>query len=335
LSKTLITGGGGFLGLHLARRLLGDGHAVDLIDDFSRGRPDADLEQALEWPGVRLIEADLLSPDAAKALDSDYRVIVHLAAIVGVANVVEQPLRVLTQNVELLLRMLEAAGRQKRLERFLFASTSEAYAGTLESFGVPIPTPEAVPLTISDPSAPRSSYLLSKIYGEALCVHSGLPFTVVRPHNVYGPRMGMAHVIPELLQRADAAPDGGSLSIYSPDHRRTFCFVDDAVEILARAAFLDRCQGQVMNVGAQQPEVSIRELAGLVTSAVGKRLEIISLGATPGSPARRCPDMSLTTALTGHTAEVSLKEGIQRTYQWYRPTFTSGGGSEVGASAER
>ena len=134
--------------------------------------------------------------------------------------------------------------------------------------------------------------------------------------------------------RRDAAPEGGSLSIYSPDHRRTFCFVDDAVEIVARAALLDRCEGQVMNVGAQEPEISIRELAGLVTSAVGKPLEIVGLETTAGSPARRCPDMTLTTALTGHAAEVSLEEGVRRTYEWYRPTFAAGSASEVGIPAD-
>ena len=93
-----------------------------------------------------------------------------------------------------------AAARFEKL--FVFASTSEVYAGSLEHFGLPIPTPETAPLGLPDLGRPRTTYMLSKIYGEALCRHAGLPFTILRPHNLYGPRMGMAHVIPELHARA-------------------------------------------------------------------------------------------------------------------------------------
>ena len=75
--------------------------------------------------------------------------------------------------------------------------------------------------------------MLSKIYGEALVHQSGLPFTIVRPHNFYGPRMGLSHVVPQLLQRIHEAADGDELVVYSIDHQRTFCFIDDAVEYSA------------------------------------------------------------------------------------------------------
>jgi nucleoside-diphosphate-sugar epimerase len=318
MTKVLITGGGGFIGTHLARRLAEPGNEVHLLDNFARGRRDRDLEELLERPGVRMVERDLLEPGALEDLDRDYGLIVHLAAIVGVANVLEAPYRVLRDNVALLVPLLEFAGEQPSLERLVFASTSEVYAGTLELGTLPIPTPEDAPIAVPDLRKPRTSYMLSKLYGEALCLQSGLPVTVIRPHNVYGPRMGLAHVIPELLQRAHAAADGERLEVYSVEHRRTFCHVDDAVEMIVRAAQEPRGAGEVINIGSERPEVRIGDLAELIVRVVGRELAIEPLPATPGSPVRRCPDMSKTRALTGHEAEVTLEDGVRRTYDWYR-----------------
>ncbi|PYO39151.1 MAG: NAD-binding protein [Gemmatimonadetes bacterium] len=234
---------------------------------------------------------------------------------------VRDPQRVLRDNLLMLLAVMEVAGRQPHLERLVFASTSEVYAGTLEQFSLPFPTPETTPLALPDLGAPRSAYMLSKLYGEALVRQSGLPFTIVRPHNVYGPRMGMAHVIPELLRSAHDLPDGGELQVASVDHRRTFCYVTDAVEMLERVAREARCAGEVLNVGSQAPEVTIGEVADLVIETVGKNLSVRATAATPGSPTRRCPDMSRLRSLVGYEAQVGLRDGIQRTYAWYRDRF--------------
>jgi nucleoside-diphosphate-sugar epimerase len=102
------------------------------------------------------------------------------------------------------------------------------------------------------------------------------------------------------------------------DHRRTFCFIRDAIEMIYRAVESPESVGQVLNIGTQEPEVTIGELAKKVVTAVGKRLEIVSGPETPGSPARRCPDMTRTRRLTGYCSQISLEEGIQETYDWYR-----------------
>ncbi|MDH3791644.1 MAG: NAD-dependent epimerase/dehydratase family protein, partial [Rhodospirillales bacterium] len=136
----LITGGAGFIGAHLARRLLDEGTRIDLIDDFSRGRLDPDLAALAEHPAVRCLERDLLAPGGLEDLAEDYDLVFHLAAIVGVANVVKQPLAVLRRNVELLLTLLDFAARQKNLRRLVFASTSEVHAGSLLHLDLPVPT---------------------------------------------------------------------------------------------------------------------------------------------------------------------------------------------------
>lgn len=318
MEKVLITGGAGFIGLHLAEIFQKRGFAVDLVDNFSRGADDEALHHLISFPNVRLFSLDLMQPKITEKLDDDYTYIFHLAAIIGVANVLRQPFEVLRKNAVLLLNMLDFAKRQKKLERFLFASTSEVYAGTLKYFDMPIPTPETTPLAVTDLTSARTSYMLSKIYGEALCNASGLPVTSFRPHNIYGPRMGMSHVIPELLKKAYFAQNSKGLEVYSTEHRRTFCYIDDAVEILFRAAQAQACLGQTINLGNQSPEVSMREVGEIVLKVTNKKMPIIPLPATEGSPERRCPDMTKTTSLVGYQAKTGLEEGIQKTFDWYK-----------------
>jgi nucleoside-diphosphate-sugar epimerase len=317
MPSVLITGGAGFIGYHLARKLLERGDEVHLVDNLSRGAMDEELTDLLTKTDAEFSQVDLLSatPDAFR---TNYARIYHLAAIVGVRNVVRDPLRVLRDNALMLLAALDIAHHQERLDRFVFTSTSEVYAGTLESFTLPIPTPESTPLALPDLGAPRGAYMLSKLYGEALVRQAGIPFTIVRPHNIYGPRMGMAHVIPELLRRAHELPDGGQLEVASVDHRRTFCYVTDGVEMIDRVSREPLCAAEVLNVGSQEPEVTIGEVARLVIETVGKHLTVRALPATPGSPVRRRPDMSRLRSLVGYEAHIALRAGIERTYTWYR-----------------
>jgi nucleoside-diphosphate-sugar epimerase len=326
VDKVLITGGAGFMGWHLGAHLAERGYAVDLVDNLTRGVNDADLRDLVSRPDVRLLEVDLTQPDAMAGADTDYTFIVHFAAVVGVARVVEQPFGVLRDNWAMLSNVLNFARRQRSLQRFLFPSTSEAYAGTLEHFELPVPTPESAPITVPDLRRPRTTYMISKIYGEAACHHAGVPYTIVRPHNVYGPRMGLSHVVPELLKKAHEEPDGGVLPVYSVNHRRTFCYVGDAVEVLSRVLESERCVDETLNLGAPGPEISIERLAELILETVGKTMRIEPLADTPGSPTRRRADMSKTLGLIGFEPEVSIEEGLELTYGWYRTNVFEGAG---------
>jgi UDP-glucose 4-epimerase len=324
MTKVLITGGAGFIGYHLAKRLSAEDYEVHLVDNLARGVLDDDLKQLVAAPKVRLLQRDLLQSNVFDDLGDDYHYIYHLAAIIGVANVINRPYFVLRDNILMQSNLLSFAKRQTKLRRLLFASTSEVYAGTLQYFTLPLPTPESSPLTVTDLAHPRTSYMLSKIYGEALCQHAGLPFTVIRPHNLYGPRMGMAHVIPELLYRAHHARDNKAFDVFSVEHRRTFCYIADGVEMIKRVAELDAGAGQTLNIGREAPEVTIGQLADKIIKILGKELSVNPQPATPGSPARRCPDMNKTNALSAYTAQVGLDEGIRLTYDWYSTKIFSG-----------
>jgi UDP-glucose 4-epimerase len=323
--KILITGGAGFIGLHLANHLLNKGCHVHIVDNFARAIDDAELKDVLAREGASFSRIDLLDLNEIKNLDSDYDVIFHLAAIIGVVHVLEQPYNVLYDNIRMLGNMIDFARRQAKLSRFFFASTSEVYAGTLKYFDLPIPTPEKTPLAITDLSQSRTSYMLSKIYGEALCQKAGIPFTLFRPHNVYGPRMGMAHVIPEQLRKAHEAKEGDVIDVFSADHTRCFCYIDDAVEILWRMVECQECEGRTLNLGTQNPEITIKEVVEACFVAVGKKLKIQIKPATPGSPARRRPDMTQTNDLIGFKSRVDFYDGVSRTYDWYQKNIFEGG----------
>jgi UDP-glucose 4-epimerase len=326
VGKALITGGAGFIGGHLSRRLLADGWTIDLVDNMSRGVDDDVLAELKSHPSFSMHVADLRDPGALDDLGTDYTVIIHMAALLGVQNVMDRPFDVLRENVSMLERLLDVGLRQEAMHRFVFPSTSEVYVGTQQFFELPIPSPETTPLAVSALDHPRTSYMLSKIYGEALVHQAGLPFTIVRPHNFYGPRMGLSHVVPQLLQRIHDAADGDDLTVYSIDHMRTFCFIEDAVEYVVRLIDSDDAIDGTYNVGVQTPEVTIGELAELLCTVVGRDLQIVAGETTPGSPYRRCPDMTRTIATTGYHPQVSLLDGVTRVYEWYRAQVFEGGG---------
>jgi nucleoside-diphosphate-sugar epimerase len=316
--KVLLIGGAGFIGVKLAGALASSRFEIDIVDNLLRGTNDAAVRELLASGKVQFRRADLLKSNALNDFDDDYDFVIQLAAIVGVCNVLRQPYDTLRDNVLLQEAAIAFAKRQRKLERFLFTSTSEIYAGSLLHLALPFPTPEDVPLALPNVAEPRTSYMLSKVYGEAMLIHSGLPYTIVRPHNVYGPRMGMAHVIPELLKKAYDAPSGGDLNVSSIDHKRCFCYIDDAIEMIKRLLNSPLARNQIFNIGAQGPEVTIQEVAEIVVKTVGKPLRIVPCPSTPGSPRRRWPDVSRTERITAYSAQTPLPAGVKATYTWYR-----------------
>ena len=322
--KILITGGAGFIGYHLSLKLAKEGNKVVILDNFSRGVTDSFLQSLQTGYDVELRTGNLLDRSFTDNIENDFDYIYHLAAIIGVQNVLNHSYDVLANNVLLTLNVIDIARKQENLKRLLFASTSEVYAGTLSYHGLDFPTTEDTPLTVSDLRHPRTSYMLSKIYGEALLRQSDVPFTIFRPHNFYGPRMGMSHVVPELLRKAYTDENNGRLQVFSADHKRTFCYIEDAVELITRLAANEDAEGEEFNIGNEKPEVTMREVGETVLKIVGKNQEIEALPPSPGSPERRCPSMKKTIEYTNYEPRISLEEGIKRTFDWYREYIFDG-----------
>ena len=325
MASVLVLGGAGFIGYHLAARLAAEGHALTLVDDFSRGQRDRELESLCAEPEVRLVQADLTRPGTLDGLARDWDQIYMLAAVVGVRNVEQDPARVVRVNTLALLTLLDWL--PARGEVLFFASTSETYAGGVAAGTVPVPTPEDVPLSVPDIGAPRFAYAASKILGEAAVIHTGrargLRFVIGRFHNVYGPRMGADHVIPELSLRAIRGED--PFRLYGAGQRRAFCHVADAVEAMTCLVATEAAWGRVVNIGNDREETPVGDLLRLVLDCAGFAPAIRHLPAPAGSVDRRCPDLTRLRAFTGFQPKVSLAAGVRDTFQWYRERVAQGG----------
>ena len=318
MPRALILGGAGFIGYHLALRLAGEGHELTLVDDLSRGRRDRELDSLCARPNVTLLQADLTRADALDGLSRRWGGVYMLAAVVGVRNVETDPARVVRTNTLALLHLLDWMVPESGV--LFFASTSETYAGGVTAGTLPVPTPEDVPLSVPDVRAPRFAYAASKILGEAAVIHTararGMRAVVGRFHNVYGPRMGADHVIPELTLRALRGEN--PFRLYGAEQRRAFCHVSDALEAIVRLTASEPAWGQIVNIGNDSEETVIEDLARLVLREARFEPALDRVPAPPGSVARRSPDIGRLRALTGFVPKVSIEAGVRDTFAWYR-----------------
>ena len=311
--RHLVTGAAGLIGFEVARALASRGDEVVAVDIGKKGGMEDLRALASEHPKlVRILTTDLArDPRALEDARGRFDGIFHLAAIVGVKYVCDHPYETLDVNLRSTLAVLDLAMREG-CGAFVFGSSSENYASGADAGTVPIPTPEDVTLSIADIALPRWSYAASKIAGEsavfAAAKKSGLAPAVVRFHNVYGPRMGPTHVVPEFIERCRRRTD--PFPVYGIEQTRSFLYAEDAAEalMLVLEAGL-RGDGGITNVGSGE-EVRIGDLAQLVFEVSGHRPAIDPKPAPPGSVARRVPDVRKLETL-GFRPKTGLKEGVR------------------------
>lgn len=317
--RYLITGGAGFIGSHLAERLLEKGEQVVLLDNLSTGsmenirhlKGSDRLEYHLDGIENRQILAELVD-------DAD--VIVHLAAAVGVKLIVESPVRTIETNVNGTQLILEAASKKKKL--VLIASTSEVYGKNTN-----VPFHEDADLVLGPTTKGRWSYAASKALDEFLALsywkEKKQPVIVVRFFNTVGPRQtgryGM--VLPNFVKRA---LDGEPIEVYGNGQQsRCFCDVRDTVEALLRLMPLDRAVGEVINIGNTE-EVTIENLAKIVKHRTGSDSPIkfvpYDKAYEPGfeDMMRRVPSIEKLHAMTGFRPQTNLADIIDRVSAYFR-----------------
>lgn len=317
--KVLVTGGAGFIGYHLARHHLERGDEVTIVDNFFRagGQADGHFQLLVRGAGARFVELDLTQLVDSTKLPRQVDVVYHLAAINGTRLFYEIPYQVARTNLLATLNLLEAL-RGINAGRLVYTSTSEIYAGA-ESFGLlKIPTAEDAPVVFKQPTPVRFSYGTSKFMGEFLCLQFGrennLPTSVVRYHNIYGPRMGTEHVIPQFIARVRQREN--PFNIYGGDQTRAFCYVDDACEATRLIAESAACANEIIHIG-NPTETQIVDLARQIMQQMKFDAPIVEHGAKSDSVARRCPEVSKLERLTAFRARVPLADGLAKTIEWY------------------
>jgi UDP-glucose 4-epimerase len=315
----LITGGTGFIGSHLAERLLENGDRVVLLDNLSTGsmenirhlKSSEHLEYHLDGIENRQLLAELVD-------DAD--VIIHFAAAVGVKLIVESPVRTIETNVNGTQMVLEAASKKRKL--VLIASTSEVYGKNTN-----IPFHEDADLVLGPTTKGRWSYAASKALDEFLALsywkERKQPVIVVRFFNTVGPRQtgryGM--VLPNFVK---SALSNTPIEVYGDGTQsRCFCDVRDTVEALIRLLPLEAAVGEVINIGNTE-EVSIENLARLVKQRTGSSSSIQFIpydkAYEPGfeDMMRRVPSIEKLHGLTGFRPQTSLNEIIDRVAAYFR-----------------
>ena len=322
MKKILITGGAGFVGYHLSKRLTEQNQEVVIADDFFKGRIDSDLKKLIKENGVKSIKLDLTKKSSWDEVGSGYDYIYHLAGVNGTKLFYEIPEEVLRIGIESTLYALEwfRTKNNKKNSKILYTSSNEAYAGALESFGqLPVPTQENVPLVIPDTYNPRWSYAGQKLISELFFIHYSKAYnfrmSIVRPHNFYGPRAGYHHVIPEMIERIEKKTN--PFPIFGTDDTRSFCFIDDAVEAIQMVMESKKTDGGTYHIGTRV-ETVIKDLVEKIFLLMDWHPEKIDIKNSPeGSVKRRLPDVSKIKKDTGWEAKISLEEGLKKTISWY------------------
>lgn len=313
--RALITGGAGFVGVHLARRLLAEGTEVTLVDDLSRGRRDDTLLELQK--SARFIQHDLTQPIPADLFPTRVDVVYHLAAMVGVQRTTDMPGRLLHTNIAATANLLDWCDRTEPATIYL-SSTSEVSDGAAALGAAPFPTPEKAPFALVEPHASRSSYALSKLVSENMLLYRSERhrIRIGRYFNVYGPRMGRSHVMPQFVGRVLAGED--PFRIYGAYQTRAFCFVDDAVSATIGLTRSPGAEPVVANIGDDTREIRMLDLAQMVFDLAGVRPDVEILDPPPNSPQRRLADLSTLRRLQPGLRYTPLETGLRQLFDWYR-----------------
>jgi len=320
MKNILITGGTGFIGFQLAKHHHENGDRVYLIDNLFKNNSqfDREFELFLLNENVFFFKCDLTEKIKNHRIPNIIDCVYHLAAINGTDLFYKIPYDLCRNNILITINLLDFLKKIK-VGKLVYASTSEVYAGGEDLNLIQIPTAENVPVVFPQPTDKRFSYATSKFLGEFLSFNFGdllsIPTSVVRFHNIYGPRMGNRHVIPNFIEKA--LSNSKDFILNGADNTRAFCYIDDAINAISLVAQSTNTDKKILHVGNENEEISIIELAKVICQIMGKEFSFSNNGAPKMSVNRRCPSTSELLKLTGFAAKVPLYDGLKNTIDWY------------------
>ncbi|MHC4293035.1 MAG: SDR family oxidoreductase [Planctomycetota bacterium] len=308
MEKFLVTGGAGFIGSNICRRLVSEGFFVRVVDNLMTGKKSnlSDIIDKLEF-----IEADMGDEVVARAAMKDIEVVLHQGAIPSVPRSVEDPAATHQHCVNATFTLLLAA-RDAQIKRFVYAASSSAYGDT--------PT---LPKVETMPALPLSPYAAAKLVGEyyARVFYEvfGLETISLRYFNVFGPYQDPASqyaaAIPAFVTSIlkDEPP-----TIYGDgEQTRDFTFIDNVVEANFLAARVKHVAGEVVNVACGE-RLTVNEIIEMINELLGKDIKPIYTDPRPGDVKHSLADITLAEKTIGYKSIVPFKEGLEKSIVWYR-----------------
>ncbi len=305
MKKTyLVTGGLGFIGKAISISLLQQGHNIVVFDNNFREK-----RFFLKNKNLKIVKGDIRKKNDLNKVKTKIHSVIHLAAINGTQNFYDKPELVLEVGVKGIINVIDFC-KNKNIKEIFLASSSEVYQNA-PSF----PTNENVRLIIPDPYNPRFSYSSTKIISEILLLNSSFfkRAIIFRPHNIYGPDMGLKHVIPELIMKTYKAKKLVKIQ-GDGKNKRSFCYIDDFVSALNFIIKKGKHK-EIYNIGDTE-EVKILYLSKLIVKLMKKNLKIEKSTKSFFNASRRLPDLKKLYKL-GFKAKFSLNNGLIKTIEWY------------------
>jgi nucleoside-diphosphate-sugar epimerase len=308
MENFLVTGGAGFIGSNICKRLVAEGRSVRVVDNLLTGKR-SNLDGVIDK--IDFVEADMGDENVARSVVKDIDVIFHEGALPSVPRSVDDPAASHRHCVDATFTMLLAA-RDARVKRFVYAASSSAYGDT--------PT---LPKVETMPTSPLSPYAVGKLVGEYYCsVFSqvfGLETISLRYFNVFGPQQDptsqYAAAIPAFVTAIlkDQPP-----TIYGDgEQSRDFTYIDNVVEANLCAARAARTNGEVVNVACGE-KITVNEIIAMINEVVGKNVRPIYAPERPGDVKHSLADITAARKLIGFEPVVLFREGLERAITWYR-----------------
>jgi NAD dependent epimerase/dehydratase len=306
--RVLITGAGGFIGSHLTERLVELGAQTRCFLRYTSQGSLGWLATSPLLPKLDIVHGDVRDYESVVHATSGIDVIFHLAALIGIPYSYYSPRSYVQTNIDGTLNVLEAA-RRHGTERLICTSTSEVYGSA-----------RCVPIGEDHPLQGQSPYSATKIgadkIAESYHLSFGLPVSIARPFNTYGPRQSARAVIPTIISQALAR---SSVNLGNLSATRDFNFVSDTVEGLIAIAATPATVGKTLNIGSGN-EISIRKLVDMIFELIGVdypvNVEETRLRPETSEVERLCADSRLLHQITGWRPEVPLRDGLTRTIDW-------------------
>ncbi len=320
--RILVTGGAGYIGSHLVDALYQEEHQITVLDNLSTGKR-ANIEHLLSQERFRFLHDSILNErlvdETVSAVDQVY----HLAAVVGVKYVVDDPAQCIATNVGGTETVLGAALRHGK--RTVIASSSEVYGKSTQ-----VPLAEEDDAVVGPTTVGRWSYALTKALDEHLAMayaQKGLPVSIVRYFNSYGPRLdpkGYGSVVARFITQARL---GQPMTVFdNGEQTRCFTYVQDTVQGTLLAGTVPQAVGRVFNIGSNR-ETRMLELAEMIRALIGSTSEIVhvpydnAFGVRFEETRRRVPDVHRAESVLGFRAQTPLEEGLATTIAWFRQTW--------------